>query len=71
MKFLRQLIYLAMSVFVGALIVKLAWNGVLPELFKLPAITFWQAFALNLLVHQLLHPASVKVNKGHDFLDAD
>jgi hypothetical protein len=34
--------------------VMLLWNGLVPELFKGPAITFWQAVGLLILSHILL-----------------
>lgn len=35
--------------FLGGQIVKLLWNALLPALFGLPAITFWQALGLLVL----------------------
>jgi putative flippase GtrA len=32
---------------------KLAWNYVMPQMFNLPAITFWQMFALLFLLTSL------------------
>lgn len=39
--------------FISAIITEWAWNYVMPYLFHLPHVTFWQAFALNLLVAKL------------------
>ena len=35
--------------FIGGQIVKLLWNWLLPALFGLPAVTFWQALGLLVL----------------------
>lgn len=32
------------------------WNAVIPDIFNLPEITFWQAAGLNLLCSILLRP---------------
>lgn len=69
MKFFQRLIYTATALFIGGLILKLAWNGVLPELFKLPVITYWQAFGINLICHQLLHQSTISVSRAPSFLD--
>jgi hypothetical protein len=39
----------ALFVFIGGEIVKLLWNGLLPPLFGLPPVTFWQALGLLVL----------------------
>ena len=36
-------------VFAGGTAVKLLWNGLLPPLFGLPPVTFWQALGLLVL----------------------
>lgn len=33
-----------------ALPIMLLWNWLMPAIFNLPTITFWQAFGLNLLI---------------------
>ena len=35
--------------FLFALVVRLIWNAVMPDIFGLPVITFWQAFGLVFL----------------------
>lgn len=35
---------------IGAFILMLAWNVVMPALFHLPALGFWQAYAITILV---------------------
>jgi len=36
--------------------VMLLWNWLMPELFNLPAVTFWQAIGLNFLCTILFKP---------------
>jgi len=42
--------------------VMLLWNWLMPELFNLPIITFWQAIGLNLLCTILFRP-SINIKK--------
>lgn len=41
---------------------QLIWNAVMPDVFNLPTITFWQAFLLQLLSNILIrsHPNYLK-----------
>lgn len=39
--------------FIGGTIVQLLWNWLMPELFGLPSLTFWQAFGLLALARIL------------------
>lgn len=39
--------------------IKWLWNGVMPDLFGLPEITFWKAYALYLLCHLLLRGVTI------------
>jgi hypothetical protein len=42
----------------SALIIAWAWNAFMPSVFGLPSITFWQAFALTILlssIRQVVH----------------
>ena len=49
--FLAPLAILAFVLFIalGGTIVQMLWNGLLPPLFGLPAVTFWQALGLLVL----------------------
>jgi hypothetical protein len=40
------LVGMVLFAFIGGEIVKLLWNWLLPPLFGLPAVTFWQAFGV-------------------------
>lgn len=39
--------------------IKWLWNGVMPDLFGLPEITFWKAYGLYLLWHLLLRGVTI------------
>jgi len=41
----------------------LLWDWLMPTLFGLPEITFWQACGLQLLATLLFKPTSLKTNK--------
>lgn len=43
---------------VAALPVMLLWNAVVPDVFSLPAITYWQAYALYFLCYLLFSHTS-------------
>jgi len=43
----------ALALFVIGLVIMLLWNALVPDLFKGPVITFWQAVGLLLLSHIL------------------
>lgn len=40
---------MAFFIFIGGAIVMLLWNTLLPTLFSLPAVSFWQALGILLL----------------------
>lgn len=43
----------------------LLWNGIMPELFGLPKITFWQSFGLLLLTGLLItNPIRLNLEMG-------
>ena len=55
-------------------LVQYLWNALMPDIFKLPAITYWQAFGLIILGHILLgghcgkyHEKKSRNNKKHHF----
>ncbi len=54
----RRILFGLLAAVVGTallgVVVMLLWNAVMPELFHLAAITFWQAVVLLLLAHILL-----------------
>lgn len=40
------------------------WNWLMPVIFELPTITFWQALGLSVLCSFLFKPTSVSSSKG-------
>lgn len=40
----------------------ICWNAVVPAVFNGPALTFWQAFALSIVVNLLLSGARASVS---------
>jgi hypothetical protein len=55
------ILMLAMILLGGPLM--LLWNWLMPNIFGLPEITFWQACGLQLLATILFKPTSLKTNK--------
>jgi len=51
------------AVFMG-LAVKLLWNALMPELFRLPVISFFQSIGLLLLSHILFRGGGIRPNTG-------
>lgn len=39
--------------------IKWLWNGVMPDVFGLPEITFWKAYGMYLLSHLLLRGVTI------------
>lgn len=39
--------------------IKWLWNGVMPDMFGLPEITFWKAYGMYLLFHLLLRGVTI------------
>lgn len=52
-KFIGAVVESATITFLTALIVMLLWNWLMPELFKLTRITYWQALGLEMLCSYL------------------
>lgn len=49
------LLLIAAIGFLMALLISLVWNAVMPQIFNLPEITYWQAYLLYLLSYLLFH----------------
>ncbi len=56
-------VFIAIASLIGAVPLYFLWNWLIPELFHLPVITFWQALGLNLLAWILFKPASSASSK--------
>lgn len=52
------LVIIAFSLLI-AFPVKWLWNGVMPDIFGLPEITFWKAYGMYLLFHLLLRGVTI------------
>lgn len=54
-----------MLVFVSTALLQWLWNETMPELFRAPTVTFWQAFRLLLMAGILIGgPGLVNLNLG-------
>ena len=53
------LIMMIVAILLG-LPLMLLWNWIMPDLFRLPYITFWQAVGLNILAGILFNKTSIK-----------
>jgi len=58
---LEELLTAILVLAIVALLIMWLWNWLIPDLFGLPIITYWQAMALRILVKLLI--ASAKVTK--------
>jgi len=56
-------IAIVFAIFVNPIIILLCWNYIMPYLFGLPEITFWQAFIMSILSTVLFKPANLQQNK--------
>jgi hypothetical protein len=57
----------AVFVAVGGLVVRALWNWLLPPLFGLPAITFWQALGILALCRILFGQLSMRGGSRYDY----
>jgi hypothetical protein len=53
-KIVKMVVFVVVAAAALGLIVMLLWNALIPELFKGPELTFWQALGLLVLSHILL-----------------
>ena len=59
------LVGMAVFAFIGGQIVKLLWNWLVPSLFGLSALTFWQALGLLALCRILFGGSGVMGGRSH------
>jgi len=52
------------AIFVNPIIILLCWNYIMPYLFGLPEVTFWQAFVMSVLSTVLFKTANLQQNKS-------
>ncbi|HUL43968.1 MAG TPA: hypothetical protein VLY03_06385 [Bacteroidota bacterium] len=53
-KILKGILFLLVGLLVFSWIVMMLWNAIIPDLFRGPALGFWQAVGLLILSHLLL-----------------
>ena len=61
----RVLLALGVIALLGILLglpLQLLWNWLMPTIFNLPNITFWQAMGLNIMASILFKDNSIKTN---------
>lgn len=51
--FIAAIAFMVSMALLNSIVVYILWNALMPELFKLPEITFMQAIGLMLLTHLL------------------
>ena len=54
---LSSIALITLMALIGAYPTKWVWNWVVPEIFNLPTIDFWQALGLNILSGILIKPS--------------
>jgi hypothetical protein len=59
---LLGLVLACFGILIGAVFFMLAWNYVIPYLFHLPTINYWQAFALLWVTWSILSSAKSTIN---------
>jgi len=62
---LEELLAIILVLAIVALLIMWLWNWLIPDLFDLPVITYWQALALRILV-SLLTASTNKFNKNRE-----
>lgn len=53
---------IALTILLFGLPTMILWNWLMPIIFDLPEITFWQACGLQILISLLLAPSIIKPN---------
>ena len=59
---IKELFVYAFNLFIGALIIMLSWNYLMPDLFNLEAVSYWQALVMLILTGTLLKTGRVMVS---------
>ena len=53
-----------MVVIINPLVILVCWNYLMPVLFGLPVITFWQAFIMSMLSAVLFKPSTINAQSN-------
>ena len=59
---IKELFVYAFNILIGALIVMLSWNYVVPGLFNLDTLTYWESLVLLILTGTLFKTGIVTVS---------
>ena len=59
---IKELFVYAFNILIGALIVMVSWNYVVPDLFNLDILTYWESLVLLILTGTLFKTGRVTVS---------
>ena len=48
---------------ISGILIKLLWNGLMPSIFALGEITYWQGVGISILAYLLIRPDQAKSDK--------
>lgn len=60
---IKDLFVYAFSLFIGALIVMYSWNYLMPNLFNLDSVSYWQSLIMLVLTGTLFKTGRVTVSR--------
>ena len=60
---IKELFVYAFNILIGALIVMVSWNYVVPDLFNLDILTYWRSLVLLILTGTLFKTGRVTVSR--------
>ena len=60
---IKELFIYLFNLFIGALIVMYSWNYLMPDLFNLDSVSYWQSFIMLVLTGTLFKTGRVPVSK--------
>ena len=60
---IKELFVYAFNILIGALIVMVSWNYVVPDLFNLDILTYWESLVLLILTGTLFKTGRVAVSR--------
>ena len=60
---IKELLGYASSLFIGALIIMLSWNYLMPDLFNLDSISYWQSLVMLVLTGTLFKTGRVAISR--------
>ena len=60
---IKELFIYLINLFIGALIVMYSWNYLMPDLFNLDSVSYWQSLIMLILTGTLFKTGRVSVRK--------